>query len=214
MKGSKVLKTFIIGSLLVGPALAGPSPSTTVSTQPNPMIKSNSNGEREIYMGGQYFAGGWYRVYDWLYSDGRWYNNYSYGHAYVIIDTARQGCIWRISKPDIYTVFRTVCLRNPRFRITEGNLGDLFISSVISNLAVLHENKFTKSYCEDGMHHEQCYTFHYLVGFLWGNPCVKGILIHDGGSIPGKLCVISAADFGHSLRYIIKSQIGFVFFPW
>jgi len=206
MKGSKVLKTFIIGSLLVGPALAGPSPSTTVSTQPNPMIKSNSNGEREIYMGGQYFAGGWYRL-----SNSR---SNSRGHAYVIIDTARQGCTWIIHKPNVRTYFRTVCLRNPRFRITEGNLGDLFISSVISNLAVLHENKFTESYCVDGMHHEQCYTFHYLVGFLWGNPCVKGILIHDGGSIPGKLCVISAADFGRSLRYIIKSQIGFVFFPW
>ena len=166
-------------------------------------------------MGGQYFAGGWYnyRVSRWESAD-EYYIYNSHGHAYVIIDTARQECTSEIYNPNVRTYFRTVCLRNPKFKITEGNLGDLFISSVRGDLVgVLHNNKIYRYYYHYFYDPDSCWgcveteVSEYLIKFSWSNPCVKGILIHDGGSIPGKLCVIRTGNR-------ILNLVGFVFSPW
>jgi len=163
MRGSKVLKTFAVSSLLVGAALAGPNPSTTVSTQPNPVIKGNTSraGEREIHMHNM--------IYDPYYYSRPWgYTRRAGYHPYIIHD-ANIGC---------YRGRRYLCLRNPRFKITEGNLGDLFVSytSGISRIAI--------SYCTDYFYNTYCEKY-----YIRGQICVKGVLIHDGGSRSGKLCV-------------------------
>jgi len=159
MKAGKVLKTFAVSSLLVGAALAGPDPSTTVSTQPNPVIKGNTSGagEREIYMD--------YHIYDHHY-----YSRSSLRGKYplLIIDSNRRPCRGSYG-------LSAYCLRNPRFKITEGNLGDLFISSMSTPL-VYQDGDFLG------------YDTRVFMYMIKNRSCVKGVLIHDGGSKSGKLC--------------------------
>jgi len=167
MKGSKVLKTFIIGSLLVGAALAGPNPSTTVSTQPNPVIKGNTSG-REIYMD--------YQLYDHRYYSRR---DLSGNLPLLIIDSKRRSCGVRfgVRFRNSYGL-NTYCLKNPRFKITEGNLGDLFLNSISP------PKIYRSGYWGLALTYYDYYTY-----AIKDRNCVKGVLIHDDGSRSGKLCV-------------------------